>query len=273
MKIYARIFHCTALLLLSLAVKAQSPERHSRVRVQLDGGPHDLEHLASLGLAVDHGERVHDQSITTDLSESEIATARANGFACEVLIEDMQAFYRERNTGAAKATHRADRDVCNAPPHYPTPQNFELGSMGGYYTWQEMLDILDAMRAAYPNLISVKQSIGQSIEGRDLFMVRMSNTPDVDADRPEVLYDALHHAREPVGLSQLIHFMWYLLENYTTDEEVSYLLDNMELYFVPCINPDGYEDFMSWVQSSISNSSNRPHRVEFIDLILLYPGT
>jgi len=35
--------------------------------------------------------------------------------------------------------------------------------------------------------------------------------------------------------------MWYLLENYGTDPEATYLVNNREMYFVPCFNPDGYE--------------------------------
>ena len=34
--------------------------------------------------------------------------------------------------------------------------------------------------------------------------------------------------------------MYYLLENYGTNPEVTYLVDNRELYFVPVFNPDGY---------------------------------
>ncbi|MBN4081864.1 immune inhibitor A, partial [bacterium AH-315-C07] len=48
------------------------------------------------------------------------------------------------------------------------------------------------------------------------------------------------HAREPGSLSQLIFYMYYLLENYDSDAEVKYLVDNNELYFIPCVNPDGY---------------------------------
>ncbi|MFL5753668.1 MAG: M14 family zinc carboxypeptidase, partial [Bacteroidia bacterium] len=50
----------------------------------------------------------------------------------------------------------------------------------------------------------------------------------------------LHHAREAESLSQLIFYMWYLLENYNTDPEIAYLVNNLEIYFVPCVNPDGY---------------------------------
>jgi carboxypeptidase T len=34
--------------------------------------------------------------------------------------------------------------------------------------------------------------------------------------------------------------MWYLLENYGTNPEVTYLVDHTEMYFIPVINPDGY---------------------------------
>jgi hypothetical protein len=43
-----------------------------------------------------------------------------------------------------------------------------------------------------------------------------------------------------MGMQQLIFFMWYLLENYNTNTEIQYLLQNTQLYFIPCVNPDGY---------------------------------
>ena len=59
-------------------------------------------------------------------------------------------------------------------------------------------------------------------------------------EKPQVLYTSIHHAREPMSLSQLIFYMWYLLENYDSDPEVQYILNNTELYFIPVVNPDGY---------------------------------
>ena len=34
--------------------------------------------------------------------------------------------------------------------------------------------------------------------------------------------------------------MWYLLENYATNADIKATVDNTELFFVPCVNPDGY---------------------------------
>jgi hypothetical protein len=61
----------------------------------------------------------------------------------------------------------------------------------------EVVTELDNMRALYPNLISVRQSIGLSLESRDLWMVKISDNPDVDETEQEILYTGLHHAREP----------------------------------------------------------------------------
>ena len=59
---------------------------------------------------------------------------------------------------------------------------------------------------------------------------------DVNETEPEVLYTAVHHAREPESMSQLIYYMWYLLENYSADSTVRNLVNTTEMYFVPCVN-------------------------------------
>jgi len=38
----------------------------------------------------------------------------------------------------------------------------------------------------------------------------------------------------------VMYYMWYLLENYGSDSVVDFLVDNREMYFIPCINADGY---------------------------------
>ena len=55
-----------------------------------------------------------------------------------------------------------------------------------------------------------------------------------------MLVTALHHAREPGSVSATVFYLWYLLENYSTNPQVKSIIDNTELYFVPCVNPDGY---------------------------------
>ena len=114
--------------------------------------------------------------------------------------------------------------------------------MGGYLTYSEMLSELDDMAQQYPNLITVKTPIHNFLthENRPIYHVKISDNPNSNESEANVLYTAIHHAREPMSLMENIFFMWYLLENYNTNLEVKYLVDNNQMFFVPCINPDGY---------------------------------
>ena len=235
------------LLLLALAVLpiflSAQEGLYSRAAVHLHGRP--VHELAAVGIDLTHGEWAAGQQFSSDFSEAEIQQLRQAGFEVEILIEDVQAFYVSRSREAI-AFRSPESDSCDflGTQRYPyaTPKRFELGSMAGFFTYQEMLEHLDAMAAEYPHLISARQPIEGflSHEGRPIYWMRLSNNPNVDEAKPEVLYTALHHAREPNSLSQLIFFMWYMLENYATDPEVKALVDGLELYFLPCLNPDGY---------------------------------
>ncbi len=99
------------------------------------------------------------------------------------------------------------------------------GAMGGHYTLAQMEAILDAFHTNYPQLCSQRVSIGQSIEGRELWMVKISDNVGVDENEPEVYYDALHHAREPLSLSTTLLFMDELLDGYGIDPEATFLID------------------------------------------------
>ena len=111
------------------------------------------------------------------------------------------------------------------------PFNFTLGSMAGYLTYEEMLFQLDAMHSAFPNLITARENVGTftTQEGRFLQSVKITSNPSVPSSKPQVLYTAVHHAREPISLSQTIFYMWYLLENYDSNEEIQSIVDNTEL--------------------------------------------
>lgn len=234
----------TALLLFILIAAAslsygQKQERYSRAKIYLSDNGHSLRDLSALGLAVDHGESKKGVSFTSDFSKTEIDLARKAGFKVDIVIDDVVKYYQKQNKKKAQKTTSVSCDR----PSYPVPSHFHLGSYGGFFTYAEMLSILDSMHTLYPGLISVKQNIDtfRTIEGRPIYWVRVSNNPGVDQPaKPQMLYTSVHHAREPGSMSSNIFYLWYLLENYSTDPQVKTIIDNTELYFVLCMNPDGY---------------------------------
>ncbi len=234
-----RLFLLATFLFFSISITAQ---RYSEVKVFFDDD-HSIKDLALLGVEVDHGEYRPGAYITNVFSDREIQLIHEKGFQIEVLIDDMAADFLARNKEFQNVSERNLACEENGVTEYEMPINYSFGSMGGYHTYQEMLDQLDSMASFYPNIFKAKEPITTAYtthEGRPIYWVKISDNPNIDENEPEALYTALHHAREPNSLSQMIFYLWYLLENYETSEEVKYLVDNVEMYFVPCINPDGY---------------------------------
>ncbi len=201
------------LLALPLAAMAAAPETYSLVRLQLDGA----DGIAFL--------RAHPEldvvTIKAGVSADIVTTARtldvvrASGIRYEVVHEDLAAYYASRITS---------RDG---------------GNFGLYHTYSENIAVVDSLRMLHPNLVSAKWSLGLTGQGRNIWAFRVSDNPDVDENEPEILLDAMHHAREIMTSEFIIMFADYLCQNYGSDPVVTWLVDNRELYLVPIVNPDG----------------------------------
>ena len=180
-----------------------------------------ITQLHDLHIHLDHVHIDLDNSIQFAISETELKKIDLNNISYQIIHEDLEAFYASRLTNDIES------------------RDFEYGSMGGYYTFNEIVENLDELYQDYPNLVAQKISIGQTLEGREIWALKMSDNPNVDEDEAEVLYTGLHHAREPMSYMNLFYYMNWLVENYGIDQLATDILNNRELWFVPALNPDG----------------------------------
>ncbi len=226
-----------ALIIIILQLSVSGQEKYSKVKIDLQES--GLRQIAILGIDVTEGSYSKAKYLEIDLGASELKRLNNAGIRYSIIHENVSEFYAKR--AANDKVTAIDR---SRESEWAIPENWEYGSMGNYYTLSEVMDELDAMHDLYPALISERQPLSTtnlSHEGRMQYWVKISDYPTFNENEPEVLYTGVHHAREPMSVQQTIFYMWYLLENYESDEEIRYLVDNTEMYFVPVINPDGYE--------------------------------
>ena len=204
--------------LLSLAVPS---ELYKLIRVsEVDSGL--IEEMQIIGIDIDHYTYDEtDKSIEFAIPQSHLDRLVANNISFSVIYDDLEAFYQSRLSQG------------------PYPRDFDYGSMGGYYTFQEIEEHIDEVCALNPDIVSTKVSIGTTLEGRNIWAIKISDNPNVDEDEPEVLYTGLHHAREPMSYMNLFYFMYWILESYPQDPLAKHIVDNREMWFVPAVNPDG----------------------------------
>lgn len=240
------LFSAFLILIGSLAYSQSSNiEKYHRAKIYYKSAE-DLNRLKNIGIPLDHGIQKKDRYVESDFSQSQIESAQNNGNEVTIIINDVQQFYKDQNNpqSARYVTKNEECASNDTMPNYQTPINYNNGSMGGYLTYSQMLQELDDMKSLYPNLISSRANISTftTQEGRTIQYLKISDNADSDESSSEsqILYTAIHHAREPLSLQQTIFYMWYLLENYNTNDKIKKIIDNTELFFVPCINPDGY---------------------------------
>ncbi|MCF8303649.1 MAG: T9SS type A sorting domain-containing protein [Bacteroidales bacterium] len=107
-----------------------------------------------------------------------------------------------------------------------------------YPTYEAYEDLMQEFATTYPDLCKV-QTIGTSVEGRDIIMAQISD--DLEQTEPEAgfFYTSTMHGDETVGYILLLRLMDYLLSNYGADEEVTKLIDELDIWINPLANPDG----------------------------------
>jgi len=220
-----------ALILFSSSFASQN---YKQVKVFVN--TNEIQLIANLGISLEGAHKSEDGGIVLLVSDSEYGKLQSSGLLVEVTIDDWRTHFAERK----KISKSEKIEQLNKTATQYGIRNFEFGTMGGFYTLEEIYSKIEELVNNYPNLIGGKEVIGQSVEGKDIYAFKVSLNPNINENEPEVLYTALHHAREPEGMMQLFYFIQYLVENYETNDEVTYLLNNRELYFIPVVNPDGY---------------------------------
>lgn len=104
-----------------------------------------------------------------------------------------------------------------------------------------MTDLLKRVERKFPNLTRL-YSIGQSVEGRELWVLHLTENPtDHVPMKPNVKYVANMHGNEAVGRELMLHLIAYLLNSSGRSQNVKSLLKHTNIHIMPSMNPDGFE--------------------------------
>lgn len=118
------------------------------------------------------------------------------------------------------------------------PDDTPNGDYGGFYTWPEIVERVEQLRKAHPDLLH-RTSLGKTAEGRDILLLKVSDQAAKEEDEPEILLLAGIHPREQQPQICLLEFLGEILERYGKDERITKLVDGRQIWIVPVFNVDG----------------------------------
>jgi carboxypeptidase T len=151
-------------------------------------------------------------------------------------------------------------------------QPSESNDIYHYFTYQEMTEFLHSLAQKYPDIMMVT-SIGKTFQGRDIWMVKLSDNVSNDEREPGVLFMGAHHGNEKPSYEVPLFFIKYMVENYSkpnidndhdgllneddidgvdndgdhlidedpSEDRVREVINTTQIYLIPMVNPDGVE--------------------------------
>ncbi|GAB4341714.1 MAG: hypothetical protein Kow0037_28570 [Calditrichia bacterium] len=156
-------------------------------------------------------DRISENIFQAYVTPDELVRLQSAGFTPQILIPDLEAYSRQLRTSP---------DFAN------------------YHDYNSTLTLVDSLLNAFPNLIT-KKIYGTSLQGRELYAVKISDNAAVDEPEPEIGFDGCHHGDETMGAEVLILLMRDLCTKYGNDPQITDLVNNREIWIFPFINPDG----------------------------------
>ena len=107
-----------------------------------------------------------------------------------------------------------------------------------YPTFTQYDSIMRSLSTLYPTLCRL-DTIGKSINGKLILVLKISDNVSIDEDEPEVFYSSTMHGDETGGYVLMLRLADYILKNYQTNSRLKNMADNLEIWINPLANPDG----------------------------------
>ncbi len=124
-----------------------------------------------------------------------------------------------------------------------------------YHSFEEMTAFLREAAEKYPDLTKL-YSIGKSFEGRELWMLEITNKKSGDpGEKPALYINGSIDSSEVVTTEGVLYTIQKLLEGYSQDPTITETLDRLLIYFVPRLMPDNAERYITTPHNARSLSA------------------
>jgi hypothetical protein len=107
-----------------------------------------------------------------------------------------------------------------------------------YPTYDGYLNLMNQFAANYPSICQLIDA-GNSVQGRKILLVKISDNVTVREAEPQFLYTSTMHGDETTGYVLMLRLIDSLLTSYGSNNRITNLIDNAEIWINPNANPDG----------------------------------
>ena len=114
----------------------------------------------------------------------------------------------------------------------------EITDWNVYPTYDAYVNMMTQYAANYPSICKLIDA-GNTVQGRKILLVKISDNVNVREDEPQFLYTSTIHGDEVTGYVLMLRLIDSLLTSYGTNSRITNIVNNAEIWINPDANPDG----------------------------------
>ncbi len=131
----------------------------------------------------------------------------------------------------------------NVSVQYWTPEERNVALYGpnwdlAFHSYQQCIDEMELAAVDHPNIV-ILDTLGYTVQGRMILGAKVSDNPSQEENEPEFRIIGNHHGNEFMGFEIGLNMLQYLTDNYGTITQVTHLVNDLETWIIPMMNPDG----------------------------------
>ena len=104
-----------------------------------------------------------------------------------------------------------------------------------YSAYESMIKNLET---TYPTMCKWFEA-GKTTTDLTIWGVKVSNDPAIDQKKPRFIGTGTMHGNEQAGMHSILRLIEWLATNYSTNAQAKNIVDSVEMYFIPLVNPSG----------------------------------
>lgn len=231
-------------LLSDPALLAQSPTQIDRARVKLEKFPEIY-----LSIPANAFDSKISALASLDYFDNRRAFLYVNRQALELLISRQINFRLEISPGSvAFDVNMLDLEDLS---YKDLAQEWDF-----YPTYDAYVGMMYQFETQYPDLVKIHQ-IGTTVQGRALLFAQIKPQIDQPGAVPQFMYTSTMHGDETTGFILSLRLIYHLISNYGSDDEITTLMNQVEIWICPNENPDGtYTNNNSTVSGATRSNAN-----------------
>jgi len=107
-----------------------------------------------------------------------------------------------------------------------------------FHSYSDMLTEMQQAATDHPDILLL-DTLGYSVQGRMILGVKISDNPTMEENEPEFRIIGCHHGNEYMSVEMALLMLEYLTDNYGSNPQVTHLVNDLEIWIIPMMNPDG----------------------------------